>query len=91
VETRYIGEYPLTQDGSLAAPSAAVTNLRVQRNIARNFSVQMDILNLFNRQYYDIAYAQDYRVTTTSRIVPAGITVHPGEPLQFRVTAKYAF
>jgi hypothetical protein len=51
----------------------------------------MDVLNLFNRQYYDIAYAQDYRVTTSSPIVPSGITVHPGEPLQFRVTLKLTF
>jgi outer membrane receptor protein involved in Fe transport len=91
VETRYIGDYPLTQDGSLMAPSAAVTNLRVQREFSKDFSVQLDVLNLFNRQYYDIAYAQDYRVTTTSPVVPSGITVHPGEPLQLRVTAKFKF
>ena len=91
IDTRYISEYPLTQDGSLMAPSAAVTNLRVQRVFSRELSIQMDVLNLFNRQYYDIAYAQDYRVTATSPVVPSGITVHPGEPLQFRVTAKLIF
>ncbi len=91
VETRYIGGYPLTQDGSLMAPSAIVTNLRVQRELSRDFSVQMDVLNLFNREYFDIAYAQDYRVTPASPVVPSGITVHPGEPLQLRVTAKFRF
>ena len=34
VETRYIGRYPLAQDGSLMAPSAIVTNLRVQRELS---------------------------------------------------------
>ncbi|MEJ1958565.1 MAG: hypothetical protein WDM70_03145 [Nitrosomonadales bacterium] len=34
-ETRYIGAYPLTQDGSLTAPSALVTNLRIEREILR--------------------------------------------------------
>jgi hypothetical protein len=91
IDTRYISEYPLTQDGSLMAPSTAVTNLRVQRVFTHELSIQMDVLNLFNRQYYDIAYAQDYRVTTSSPIVPSGITVHPGEPLQFRVTLKLTF
>ena len=91
LETRYISEYPLTQDGSLMAPSSAVTNLRVQRIFTHQLSIQMDVLNLFNRQYYDIAYAQDYQVTPTSPVVPSGITVHPGEPLQFRVTAKFIF
>jgi len=91
VETRYIGGYPLTQDGSLMAPSAIVTNVRVQRVFSRDLSVQMDVLNLFNRKYFDIAYAQDYQVTPTSPLVPSGITVHPGEPLQLRVTAKFTF
>jgi hypothetical protein len=91
IDTRYISEYPLTQDGSLMAPSATVTNLRIQRVFTREISMQIDILNFFNQQYYDIAYGQDYRINPTSPIVPAGITVHPGEPLQFRVTAKLAF
>lgn len=91
VETRYIGGYPLTQDGSLMAPSAIVTNTRLQREVSRDFSVQVDVLNLFNRKYFDIAYAQDYQVTPASPLVPAGITVHPGEPFQLRVTAKLKF
>ena len=91
IETRYISEYPLTQDGSLMAPSSAVTNMRVQCEVSHELTVQMDVLNLFNRQYYDIAYAQDYRLTPTSSVVPSSITVHPGEPLQIRVTAKFKF
>jgi outer membrane receptor protein involved in Fe transport len=91
VVTRYIGGYPLTQDGSLVAPSAIVTNLRVQREFSRDFSVQLDVLNLFNREYYDIAYGQDFQVTPTSPLVPSGITVHPGEPRQLRFTAKLKF
>jgi TonB dependent receptor/TonB-dependent Receptor Plug Domain len=89
VETRYISGYPLTQDGSLTAPSSTVTNVRIGRAWSRDFSVQMDVLNLFNRKYFDIAYAQDYRASPASPIVPSGITVHPGEPLQVRVTAMF--
>lgn len=91
VETRYIGGYPLMQNGSLMAPSTIVTNLQVSRELSPELSVQIDLLNLFNRKYYDIAYAQDYQVTPISPIVPAGITVHPGEPFQMRVTAKFKF
>lgn len=91
VAIRYIGGHPLTQDGSLTAPSAIVTNAQVQREFSSDFSVQLDVLNLFNRDYYDIAYGQDYQVTPTSPIVPNGITVHPGEPRQFRLTAKLKF
>jgi hypothetical protein len=51
----------------------------------------MDILNLFNRRYFDIAYEQDYRVTPTSPIVPTGITVHPGEPREGRISLRIRF
>jgi len=89
IETRYIGQYPLAQDGSLTAPSAIVTNVRVRREISSRMAVSLDALNLFNRQYYDIAYQQDYRVSPTSPVVPSGITVHPGEPRQLRVTLEF--
>ena len=89
IETRYIGQYPLSQDGSLTAPSAIVTNVRVRREISSRMAVSLDALNLFNRQYYDIAYQQDYRVSPAIPVVPSGITVHPGEPRQLRVTLEF--
>jgi hypothetical protein len=90
-ETRFIGAYPLSQNGSLTAPSALVTNLRLQRELSPGFAVSLDVLNLFDRDYYDIAYEQDYRVTPSGPIVPDGISVHPGEPRQLRATLKLRF
>ena len=60
--TRYIGRYPLSQDGTLRAPSAVVTNLQVSARSTPRVSLQVDVLNLFDRRFYDIAYEQDYRV-----------------------------
>jgi TonB dependent receptor/TonB-dependent Receptor Plug Domain len=91
IETRYIGPYPLTQDGSLRAPAAIVTNLRIQRQISPAFTISLDALNVFNREYFDIAYGQDYQVSPTSPTVPSGITVHPGEPREFRLTLHIKF
>ena len=91
VEIRYIGSYPLSQDGSLTAPSALVTNLRVGREISPSMAISLDALNLFNRDYYDIAYQQDYQVSPGSTPVPNGITVHPGEPRQLRVTLRLKY
>ena len=86
VQYRYIGAYPLTQDGALMAPSTNLTNLRLHYEIDSNTAIALDVLNVFNREYYDIAYAQDYRVSPASPLVPSGITVHPGEPRQLRLT-----
>jgi hypothetical protein len=86
IKWRYFGSYPLIQDGSLRAPPAIVTYLRVQRALSDRAVLALDVLNLFDRKYYDIAYGQDYQVTPTSPPVPDGITVHPGEPREIRVT-----
>jgi hypothetical protein len=91
VNTRYIGGYPLSQDGTLMGPSAVITNLRIQRQILPNLKLSLNALNIFNRQYYDIAYEQDYQVTRTSPLVPTGVTVHPGEPREFRLTLNMTF
>lgn len=85
---RYVGGYPLSQDGSLGAPSAFVTNLRVQRQLNDWAALSFDVLNLFDRKYYDIAYGQDYRITPTSPVVPNGVTVHPGESREVRMTLR---
>ena len=90
-ETRYIGAYPLNQVASLSAPSAVVTNLRLQDKLSPTTSVFLDVLNAFNRRYNDITYAQDYQVTPSSAAVPEGVTVHPGEPRQLRVSVRVLF
>jgi hypothetical protein len=87
--TRFIGAYPLSQDGTLTTPAAAVTNLQVRRALTPGCSVSLDVLNLFDRKFFDIAYQQDYRLSPGSPVVPSGVTVHPGEPREFRVSFNF--
>jgi outer membrane receptor protein involved in Fe transport len=91
LNTRYIGPYPLSQDGTLSAPSAIVSNLHIQRELTPRLTGSFNVLNIFNRAYYDIAYEQAYEVTPTAPVVQNGITVHPGEPRVLRVNLKYLF
>ncbi len=88
IKFRYIGPYPVSQDGMLRAPSAITTNLRVTRELNSWAALSLDVLNLFDRKYFDIAYEQDYQVSPTSPLVPNGITVHPGEPRELRLTLR---
>ncbi len=90
VVLRYIGRYPLSQDNTLQAPPAIVTSLRVRRELTPRVALALDVLNLFNRRYYDIAYQQDYQVSPVAAVVPGGVTVHPGEPRQLRLTLRVA-
>lgn len=89
--TRYIGAAPLTQDGSLRAPSAIVTHLQASRSVGKQLDFSLALLNVFDRRYNDIAYAQDYRLSPTNAVVPAGITVHPGEPREVRATLAWKY
>jgi hypothetical protein len=59
---------------------------QVRRVITPRFAVTLDVLNLFDRKFYDIAYEQDCRLTPTGPVVPNGVTVHPGEPRALRLT-----
>ncbi len=92
INWRYIGPYPLTQDGAQTAQESIVTNLRLQRALTPQLDLSVDVLNLFNRQYYDIAYSQDYQTSPDTRTLNLnGITVHPGEPRQLRVGLRMRF
>lgn len=60
----------------------------MQHALTKSVTLSLDVLNLFDRRYDDIAYEQDYRISPTAPEVPDGITVHPGEPREFRLTLK---
>jgi len=91
VEARFIGAYPLTQDGALTAPSSLVTNLRLQREVSPGLELALDVLNAFDRHYEDIAYAQAYQVGASAPPVASGVTVHPGEPRELRLTLRLRY
>ena len=91
IELRYFSSYPLSQDGTLVAPSTTVANFRIQRELTPNYFVSLDILNLLNSQYFDIAYQQDYQISASSQPVASGITIHPGEPRQIRLGLHIRF
>ncbi|HTT38504.1 MAG TPA: TonB-dependent receptor, partial [Burkholderiales bacterium] len=55
---RYFSSYPLTQDGSLWAPSSFTVDVRGQYAVSSHVSLALDFLNLFNKNNYDIQYAQ---------------------------------
>jgi outer membrane receptor protein involved in Fe transport len=91
LEWRYIGSYPLSQDGSLVAPASTIFNARYRRKISSDVDISLDILNALNRRYFDIAYQQDFQACTQCAYNPNGETVHPGEPRQFRLTLRWSY
>ena len=88
IKLRYMGRYPLSQNNSLVGPSSVVTDLRVLHELSPDVSVSLDVLNMFDRSYDEVAYEQAYKINEASPLVVDGVTVHPGEPREYRVTLR---
>jgi len=90
VRLRYFGPQPLIEDDSVRAPSSLTFNARVGWR-AKEWDAALEILNLFNRKNYDIAYYYTSRL----RGEPAGgvddIHFHPAEPLTLRASLTRHF
>jgi outer membrane receptor protein involved in Fe transport len=88
---RWFSAYPLAQDGSLWAPSSFTVDLRGQYEVSSHVTLALDILNLFNTKNYDIQYQQDYQACPTCAVVESGVTAHPAEPFQVRLSLVVRF
>jgi hypothetical protein len=87
---RYIGPGALTSDNSVRSRSSLVGNLRVSRKLSPNSLLTVDVLNLFDRRYDDIAYCYATRLAGEAAPVNDRV-VHPGEPRTVRLTWRLDF
>ncbi|HVU34565.1 MAG TPA: TonB-dependent receptor [Opitutaceae bacterium] len=86
---RYFGPQPLIEDDSTAGPSSVTFNGRVGWNHGP-WTVAFDVLNIFNRANYDIAYYYESRLP--GEAAPVGdIHFHPAEPRTARLTLVRKF
>lgn len=88
---RYIGSAPLIENNTVRAPSILTTNLRVTRQLAKDFVLALDVLNLTDRKNNDISYYYTSRVAGEPPGGVHGVHVHPAEPRTIRVTARVQF
>ena len=86
---RYFGTQPLIEDNSVRAPSSTTVNLRVGRRWW-DWDVSIEVLNLFDRDNYDIAYFYESRLANEPEPVE-DLHFHPIEPraLRLRVVRNF--
>ena len=89
LRTRYFGKQPLIEDNSVTAPSSLNYNARVGWR-SRNWEIALDVLNLFDRANYDIAYYYESQLRGETAPV-ADIHLHPAEPRTFRMSFTRRF
>ncbi len=102
LRVRYFGPQPLIEDNSVEAPSSATWNARVGwrtgTGAARGadwrdgWEIAVDVLNVFDRENYDIAYFYESRLRTEpSGVATEDIHFHPAEPRTVRVSVTKRF
>ena len=89
LRTRYFGPQPLDESASLTAPSSLTFNARLGRRLG-DWEFALDVLNLLDRDNYDIAYAYESRLPGEAAAVN-DIHFHPAEPRTFRLSATRRF
>ncbi len=89
LRARYFGPRPLVEDGRVSAPSSLTFNARLGRRLGQ-WEFTLDVLNLLDRDNYDIAYF--YESQLPGEAAPVGdIHFHPAEPRTFRLSATRRF
>lgn len=89
LRARYFGPQPLVENNSLTAPSSLTFNARLGRRLG-DWELALDVLNLLDRDNYDIAYAYASRLPDEAAPVD-DIHFHPAAPRTFHLSATRRF
>ncbi len=81
---RYFGSRALTEDNSQRSPSSTLVNAKLGYAMTRDLKLNVEVLNLFNRQVSDIDYYYQSQLPGEAAPV-AGIHTHPAEPRAIRI------
>lgn len=81
---RYFGPQPLIEDNSVRAPSSTTLNAQLGWR-AKGWEIEVDVLNVLDRENYDIAYAYASRLPGEPVGGVDDIHFHPAEPRTVRV------
>ncbi len=87
---RYFGPQPLIEDNTVRAPSSLTYNARLGWRTAA-WDVALDIINLFDRRSYDIAYYYASRLPREPAAGIADVHFHPAEPRALRLSMTRRF
>jgi hypothetical protein len=87
---RYYGSQPLIEDNSVRAPSSTLCNANFGWR-SRDWELGVAILNVFDRQDYDIAYYYTSRLPDEAALGVDDIHFHPAEPRTVRLSVRRRF
>lgn len=86
---RHFGSAPLIEDGSVESEATSIINLGATYDLAP-FTLELDVLNLFDADDADISYYYESRLTGEASGVE-DLHFHPVQPRQIRAGVRYNF
>ncbi|MDO8271115.1 MAG: TonB-dependent receptor, partial [Gammaproteobacteria bacterium] len=90
LRVRYLGEAPLIEDNSVKSESTVLVNAQATYALRPDWSVTLEVLDLFDSQDNDIAYF--YASRLAGEAAPQeDLHFHPAEPRSMRVTLQARF
>lgn len=90
LRVRYLGEAPLIEDNSVKSESTVLVNAQATYALHPDWSVTLEVLDLFDSQDNDIAYF--YASRLAGEAAPQeDLHFHPAEPRSMRVTLQARF
>ena len=90
LRARHLGDYPLTEDGSVESSGSTLLNLAVGKRWNR-WSLELDVLNLLDSDDHDIDYAYASRLDGEPAEGIEDIHYHAFEPRTVRLRASAVF
>ncbi len=87
---RYFSEQPLSEDGTVRAPSSLTSNLKFGWR-GKAWEAALEVANVFDRGNYDIAYYYESRLSGEPEDGVADLHFHPAEPRTVRVSVTRMF
>ncbi|WP_226703696.1 TonB-dependent receptor [Microbulbifer elongatus] len=88
---RHFGTYPLIEDRSVKSDGASLVNLRMGRDFAGSWRLQLDLLNALNSADHDVDYFYASRLPDEAAGGVEDIHYHIFEPRTLRASVRYSF
>ncbi len=90
ISYRFVDDRPANEDNSIVAEGYFVTDLNVNYNFAKNWTVGVAIENLFDVEWNETQFATETRLFNEAESVEE-ITFTPGTPFFMRATLAVRF
>lgn len=91
LRVRYFGKRPLNESATVYSQATSIVNVGAGYHLSKQLKVSGQITNLFNSKDHDIDYLYRSRLAGEDAEGLEDVHFHPIEPINVRITLRYAY